>query len=451
MSAARMPKSVKALMFVASMALALSAVSGFQAAPLLGSGARTHSAFCPSASKARFSIQSFQAGRGIGGRRRTSGNGVTGLRAEADYYADLGCSRSADQDEIKKAFRQKARKLHPDVNKSPDAIKEFQQIQQAYEVLSDPQKKGLYDQFGEAGVKGGGFGGGGGAGFSDFGDFSPFGDIFDSFFGGGGGGGGRARKPQGPQQGDDLRLDLEIDFTKAIFGGDEKIKISHLETCDTCENGNGMKPGTKPRTCGTCGGSGIVTQVARTPLGMLQQQSACPQCQGTGQIVDEYCGTCSGRGRLQKSKQLMITIPPGVDSGSRLRIRKEGDAGPKGGPPGDLYVFLKVKPSKDFKRDGADIYTEARISYVDAILGCEIDVKTVDGDTKLTIPAGTQPETVMKMDGKGAPKLGGKGERGKQFVTVKVDIPTSVNKEEKELLMKLQGMGAKAGFGFGRK
>ena len=234
MSAARMPKSFKAWMFVASMALALSAVSGFQVAPLLGSGARAHSAFCPSASKARFSIQSFQAGRGFGGRRRTSGNGVVGLSAEADYYADLGCSRSADQDEIKKAFRQKARKLHPDVNKSPNAIKEFQQIQQAYEVLSDPQKKGLYDQFGEAGVKGGGFGGGGGAGFSDFGDFSPFGDIFDSFFGGGGGG-GRARKPQGPQQGDDLRLDLEIDFTKAIFGGDEKIKISHLETCDTCE------------------------------------------------------------------------------------------------------------------------------------------------------------------------------------------------------------------------
>lgn len=165
--------------------------------------------------------------------------------------------------------------------------------------------------------------------------------------------------------------------------------------------------------------------------------------------MDEYCGTCSGRGRLQKSKQLMITIPPGVDTGSRLRIRKEGDAGPKGGPPGDLYVFLKVKPSKDFKRDGADIYTEARIGYVDAILGCELKVKTVDGEEKLVIPAGTQPETVMKMEGKGAPKLGGKGERGKQFVTIKVDIPTSVNREEKELLQKLQGMGSKTGFGFG--
>lgn len=234
-----MPKSAKVLIFVASMALALSAVSGFQAAPHLGSSARPHSTFCPCASRTRFSIQPFQAGRGFGGasaggKRRTAGNGVTGLRAEADYYADLGCSRGADQDEIKKAFRQKARKLHPDVNKSPNAIKEFQQIQQAYEVLSDPQKKGLYDQFGEAGVKGGGFSGGGGAGFSDFGDFSPFGDIFDTFFGGGGGG-GRARKPQGPQQGDDLRLDLEIDFLKAIFGGDEKIKISHLETCGTCE------------------------------------------------------------------------------------------------------------------------------------------------------------------------------------------------------------------------
>jgi hypothetical protein len=299
MSAARMPKSVKALMFVASMALALSAVSGFQAVPLLGSGARTHSAFCPSASKARFSIQSFQAGRGIGGRRRTSGNGVTGLRAEADYYADLGCSRSADQDEIKKAFRQKARKLHPDVNKSPDAIKEFQQIQQAYEVLSDPQKKGLYDQFGEAGVKGGGFGGGGGAGFSDFGDFSPFGDIFDSFFGGGGGGGGRARKPQGPQQGDDLRLDLEIDFTKAIFGGDEKIKISHLETCDTCE----VRPSPPPPSCSRPLSLIELTRSECLDASILYTSITCqPQAPPPAAMpVDASCMPALGRPDLESS------------------------------------------------------------------------------------------------------------------------------------------------------
>jgi len=374
--------------------------------------------------------------------------GLIGLRAEADYYADLGVARGADEREIKSAFRNKARKMHPDVNKAPDAQQQFQTIQQAYEVLSDPSKKSMYDRFGEAGVKGAGGGGGGGAGFQDFGDFSPFGDIFETFFGGGGGqsGGGR-RRQQGPQQGDDLRLDLEIDFMTAVFGGEEKIRISHLETCDTC-TGNGMKAGTKPRTCSGCNGQGVVMQVVRTPLGMLQQQSACPQCQGTGEIVDEYCGTCSGRGRVQKNKQLKITIPAGVDNGSRLRIRKEGDAGPKAGPPGDLYVFLTVKTNKDFKRDGADIYSQVRLSYVDAILGTEIKVPTVDGDVDLRVAAGTQPETVTRLDGKGAPKLGSKG-RGDHFVTIKVDIPTSVSSGDRELLMKLkEGATAGAGKGF---
>ncbi|EKX52980.1 hypothetical protein GUITHDRAFT_159242 [Guillardia theta CCMP2712] len=348
-------------------------------------------------------------------------------RPEADYYARLGVSRGASEDEIKKAFRQKARKLHPDVNKAPDAKEQFQKVSEAYDVLSDPSKKQLYDQFGEAGVKGAGMGGG--AGFSDFGDFSPFGDIFETFFGGG--------------EGQDQE---EIDFMKAIFGGEENIRVSHLESCTTCE-GSGLKPGTKPRTCSTCGGSGVVTQVARTPLGMLQQQSACPQCNGEGQIIDEYCGTCSGRGRVQKSKQLSITIPAGVDTGSRLRVRGEGDAGPKGGPPGDLYVFLNVKPSKDFKREGADIYSNVKISYLDAILGTEIKVPTVDGSVDLKIAAGTQPETVMRLEGKGANVLGKKGVRGNHFVTVKVEIPTSLSKEEKELLEKLKS-GFKSGKGF---
>lgn len=187
-------------------------------------------------------------------------------------------------------------------------------------------------------------------------------------------------------------------------------------------------------------------QVVRTPLGMLQQQSACPQCQGTGEIVDEYCGTCSGRGRVQKTKQLKITVPAGVDNGSRLRIRKEGDAGPKAGPPGDLYVFLTVKNDKKFKRDGSDIYSQARISYVDAILGTEVKVDTVDGEVELKIPAGTQPETVNRLAEKGVPKLGGKG-RGDHFVTIKVDIPTSISSSDRELLLKLKE-GATAGKGF---
>jgi len=358
--------------------------------------------------------------------------------------------KGASEAEIKSGYRARARKLHPDVNKEPDAQEKFSEIQNAYEVLSDPKQKQMYDQFGEAGVRQGGGGGGGAQGFSDFGDFSPFGDIFESFFGGGGGGGGRQRRQQGPQQGDDLRVDVEIDFMQAIFGGDEKVKISHLETCTTC-TGDGMKPGTRPRTCGTCSGSGVVTQVARTPLGMLQQQSACPQCQGTGQIVDEVCGGCTGRGRLQKSKQLMINVPAGVDSGSRLRIRKEGDAGPKGGPPGDLYVFLSVKPHKEFKRDGSDIYSSAKVSYVDAILGCEVEVNTVDGPVNLKVPAGTQPETVMRLEGKGVPKINAKGQRGTQFVTVKVNIPSSVSGDEKEMLEKLRkgaAVSATAGKGF---
>mmetsp|Transcript_19610 Transcript_19610/g.28801 ORF Transcript_19610/g.28801 Transcript_19610/m.28801 type:complete len:432 (-) Transcript_19610:181-1476(-) len=387
----------------------------------------------------------FATGKAFGtsGRARTP-QGLIGLRAEADYYADLGIARGADEREIKSAFRNKARKLHPDVNKAPDAQQQFQGIQQAYEVLSDPQKKSMYDRFGEAGVKGAG-GGGGGAGFQDFGDFSPFGDIFETFFGGGGQGGGGRRRQQGPQQGDDLRLDLEIDFMTAVFGGEEKIRISHLETCDTC-TGSGIKAGTKPRTCSGCNGQGVVMQVVRTPLGMLQQQSACPQCQGTGEIVDEYCGTCTGRGRVQKNKQLKITIPAGVDNGSRLRIRKEGDAGPKAGPPGDLYVFLTVKTNKDFKREGSDIYSQVRISYVDAILGTSIKVATVDGDVDLKVAAGTQPETVTRLDAKGAPKLGGKG-RGDHFVTIKVDIPTSVSSADRELLTKLKE-GTTAGKGF---
>jgi len=425
-------------------ASAFAPLGGAPAVHCLGTGA---AAVCGAPLLVRPQAASRSLGRGgiFRGGARARG-GVVGLRAEADYYGQLGVSRSASESEIKSAFRQKARKLHPDVNKAPDAQSKFQEIQNAYEVLSDPQKKKMYDQFGEAGVKGAGMGGGG-AGFSDFGDFSPFGDIFESFFGGGGGGGAR-RRQQGPQQGDDLRVDVEIDFMQAVFGGDEKVKISHLETCGTC-SGDGMKPGTKPRTCGTCSGSGVVTQVARTPLGMLQQQSACPQCQGSGQIIDEFCGGCSGRGRLQKSKQLMITVPPGVDSGSRLRIRREGDAGPKGGPPGDLYVFLSVRPHKEFKRDGSDIYSSVKVSYVDAILGCEVDVNTVDGPVNLKVPAGTQPETVMRLEGKGVPKINAKDQRGTHFVTIKVAIPTSVSGEEKEMLEKLRG-GAAAAAGSGK-
>lgn len=362
------------------------------------------------------------------------------IKAAADYYQVLGVSRTASGKDIKNAFRQKARKLHPDVNKAPDAKERFQEVSRAYEILSDSSLRQRYDQFGEAGVAGAASPAG--AGFADFGDFGSFSDIFDTFFGGqgGGGGSGRARRRSGPQQGDDLRLDVDVPFEKAVFGAEQKIRFSHLETCNVC-SGSGVKPGSKPRTCGTCEGSGNVTQVMRTPLGMFQQTSTCNVCRGSGEVVDEYCGGCGGRGRNQTTKQLMITVPAGVDTGSRLRVRGEGDAGPKGGPAGDLYVVLRVKESGEFTRDGVDLYSEVGVSYLDAILGRKVGVKTVDGKVDVEIKAGTQPGEVIRIEGKGVPKLGNSSIRGNQYVTVRVKIPTRLSAEERRLVTELDELG----------
>lgn len=301
-----------------------------------------------------------------------------------------------------------------------------------------------YDQFGEAGVKGAT----GGSGFSDFSaqDFGSFSDIFDTFFGGSGattGGSARSRRRAGPQPGDDLRLDVDVPFEKAVFGAEQKIRFSHLENCGTC-SGSGVKPGSKPRQCGTCDGSGNVTQVVRTPLGMFQQTSTCNACRGTGEVVDEFCASCGGRGRMQATKQLMITVPPGVDTGSRLRVRGEGDAGPRGGPPGDLYVMLRVKSSPDFTREGTNIYSKVKVSYLDAILGRVIAVKTVDGVVEVNVAPGTQPGAVLRIDGKGIPKLGNASIRGDHFVTIVVKIPTRLSAEEKGLVMQLDEIGGGA-------
>lgn len=355
--------------------------------------------------------------------------------AAADFYQTLGVERNASEADIKSAFRQKARKLHPDVNKAEDAKERFQEVSRAYEVLSDPEMRQRYDQFGEAGVS---TSAAGGSGFGDYSqDFGSFSDIFDTFFGGQGGPqSSRSRRRSGPQPGDDLRLDVDVAFEKAVFGAEQKIRFSHLETCSTC-TGSGVKPGSRPRSCGTCNGSGTVTQVVRTPLGMFQQSSSCSTCRGSGEVVDDYCGDCGGRGRNQVTKQLMITVPPGVDTGSRLRIRNEGDAGPKGGPPGDLYVMLRVKDSPDFKRDGVNLYSKVSISYLDAILGRTISVKTVDGDEDVNINAGTQPGAVLRIDKKGIPKLGNSSIRGDLFVTVEVKIPTRLSSAEKRLVQDL--------------
>merc|ERR1712232_368878 len=261
-------------------------------------------------------------------------------------------------------------------------------------------------------------------------------DIFESFFGGGVG--GRSSRRSGPVPGDDLRFDLEVDFTTACFGGEERVRIRHLEKCDTC-NGSGVKPGSKVRTCGTCNGSGVTMQVTRTPLGSFQTQQPCQTCGGTGQIVDEYCGTCSGQGLREVTKQVKVTIPARVENGNKLRVRGEGDAGPKGGPAGYLYIFLRVKQDKRFRREGPDIYSDVSVSYIDAVLGGKTKVPVIDGEElDIKIPAGTQPGQVMRMKGKGAPKLGNADQRGDHFLNVKVEIPKSLSDKERKLMEQLR-------------
>mgnify|MGYP001026886744 CR=1 FL=1 len=354
----------------------------------------------------------------------------------ADYYELLGVARDAGKEEIKRAYRRLARKYHPDVNKEDGAEERFKEINRAYEVLSEPEMRARYDRFGEAGVSAGAAGAGG-AGFQDFGDFSGFAaDIFETFFGGGFGGAAGAqgaRRRTGPRRGDDLRLDLKLDFHEAITGGEKEIRISHLEQCETC-NGSGAKPGTRPRPCGTCNGAGQVRRATRTPFGSFTQVSVCPTCNGAGQVIEEKCGTCGGKGQRQETKKLKITVPAGVDNGTRLRVQGEGDTGKQGGPAGDLYVYLFVKEHEVFRRDGINILSEVTISYLQAILGCRLQVNTVDGPEEVTIAPGTQPDTLLTLEDKGVPRLGNPVSRGDHLLTVKVEIPTKITAEEREHL-----------------
>lgn len=351
----------------------------------------------------------------------------------ADYYEMLGVSRDADKEEIKRAYRRLARKYHPDVNKEPGAEERFKEINRAYEVLSEPEIRARYDRFGEAGVSGAAAGGGYSQDFSD-----SFADIFESFFSGFGGGapGQQTRRRTGPVRGDDLRLDLRLDFQEAIFGGEKEIRIKHLETCETC-NGTGAKPGTRPQTCSTCGGSGQVRRATRTPFGSFTQVSVCPSCNGTGQVIEDKCVSCGGQGLKEVTKKLKINVPGGVDTGTRLRVANEGDAGKRGGPAGDLYVFLSVAPDTHFKRDGINILSEVQVSYLQAILGCNLEVETVDGPTQVKIPAGTQPGTVLTLENKGVPRLGNPVSRGDHLLTVSLEIPTRITSKERELLEEL--------------
>lgn len=348
-----------------------------------------------------------------------------------DYYEILGVSRDAGKEDIKRAYRRLARKYHPDVNKELGAEEHFKEINRAYEILSEPETRNRYDRFGEAGVSGGA------AGF-DADNMGGFADIFETIFSGFGGMGGQTatRRRTGPTRGEDLRLDFRLKFREAVFGGEKEIRIRHLETCQTCK-GSGARPGTSSHTCTTCSGTGQVRRATRTPFGTFAQVSVCPTCDGAGEVIEEKCDVCGGSGRRQETKKLKITIPAGVDNGMKLRVAREGDAGLKGGPPGDLFVYLTVENDGEFQREGNDIKSDISISYIQAILGCTIKVNTVDGQEDLTIPAGTQPNTVLILENKGVPKLGNPVSRGDHRITVKISIPARVTGEERELLEKI--------------
>ncbi|MEA5416948.1 molecular chaperone DnaJ [Synechococcus sp. BA-132 BA5] len=352
----------------------------------------------------------------------------------ADYYELLGVGRDVDADSLKKAYRRLARQYHPDVNKDPAAEDRFKEIGRAYEVLSDPQARARYDQFGEAGL-------GGGGGMPDMGDMGGFADLFETFFSGFGGAGGGAAggaRRRGPRQGDDLRLDLTISFSEAVFGSEKDVQIRHLETCTTC-NGSGAKAGSGPTGCGTCGGAGQVRRATRTPFGSFTQVAPCPTCDGSGQVIADPCSACGGQGLQQVRKKLRINIPAGVDSGTRLRVGQEGNAGQRGGPAGDLYVFLTVQAHPHLRRDGVTIHSEVSLNYLQAILGDTIEVETVDGQEPLEIPPGTQPGAVITLQGKGIPRLGNPVARGNHQFTLKVQLPTKLNGEERKLLEQLAG------------
>ncbi|TKY60263.1 Chaperone protein DnaJ [Spatholobus suberectus] len=348
------------------------------------------------------------------------------VRADADYYSVLGVSRNASKSEIKSAYRKLARSYHPDVNKEPGAEQKFKEISNAYEVLSDDEKRSIYDRFGEAGLKGSGMG---------MGDFSnPF-DLFESLFEGMNRGAGSRGSWNGAIDGEDEYYSLVLNFKEAVFGIEKEIEISRLESCGTC-NGSGAKPGTTPSRCSTCGGQGRVVSSTRTPLGIFQQSMTCSSCNGTGEISTP-CNTCSGDGRVRKSKRISLKVPAGVDSGSRLRVRNEGNAGRKGGSPGDLFVVIEVISDPVLKRDDTNILYTCKVSYIDAILGTTIKVPTVDGIVDLKIPAGTQPNTTLVMAKKGVPFLNKNNMRGDQLVRVQVEIPKRLSNDERKLIEEL--------------
>ena len=352
---------------------------------------------------------------------------VSKIMNNTEYYDRLGVSKDASQDEIKRAYRKMSKKYHPDINKEPAAEEKYKEVQEAYETLSDDQKRAAYDQYGPDGANG--FGGQGGFGGFDGGaGFGGFEDIFSSFFGG-----GATRNPNAPRQGDDLQYRVNLSFEEAIFGAEKEVHYNREATCKTC-SGSGAKPGTSPVTCGRCHGQGVINVDTQTPLGMMRRQVTCDVCHGTGQEIKEPCQTCHGTGHEKQSHKVSVKIPAGVETGQQIRLAGQGEAGFNGGPYGDLFVIINVNPSDKFTRDGSTIYYTLNISFVQAALGDTVEVPTVHGNVEMTIPAGTQTGKTFRLKGKGAPRLRG-GSQGDQHVTVKIVTPTKLNDAQKEALL----------------
>ena len=356
-----------------------------------------------------------------------------------DYYEVLGVEKNAAEAEIKKAYRKLAAKYHPDVNHDADAEDKFKEINEAYEVLSDPDKKARYDQFGFAGVDpnfsaGGNPFGGGFGGFSGFGDL---GDIFGDFFGGGA---SRSRGANAPRKGENIVVQVDLSFEEAAFGTKKEVSVGRIEICDRC-GGSGAASGTQAETCDRCGGSGQV-HVTQNFMGMTMQSSAaCPKCGGRGKIIRTPCQRCKGKGKIRRTQKIQVDIPAGVDDGQSVRVREQGSAGSNGGPNGDLLVAVTIRPHPLFKRDGANVLCEMPISFTQAACGAEIEVPTLDGKVRYSIPEGTQTGATFRLRGKGIPFVGYKT-RGDQYVTVVVETPTHLTKEQKDLLRKFDEVTA---------
>ena len=343
-----------------------------------------------------------------------------------DYYEVLGVAKGASEDEIKKAYRQLAKKYHPDLNPGDkDAEAKFKEVNEAYEVLSDKDKRARYDQFGHAGVDPN-FGGGAGGGSPFQGGFD-FTDIFDSFFGGGFGGGARRANPNAPRRGSDVQANIAISFEEAAKGCKKTVTYSQIDTCDQCH------------------GTGQVTRIQQTMLGSMRTSSPCPKCGGTGKVITDPCPKCGGKGTIRRQRSITVTIPAGIDNGQALTLRGQGEPGQRGGPAGDLYIAITVRPSRKFRRDGANLYSEMTISFAQAALGDEVEIETLKGSVKETIAEGTQPGQVIRVRGEGVPSLRNPSQRGDLFVTLKVEVPKRLNERQRMALRLFdEAMGGKA-------